>query len=80
MESDVMEFVEAKRRKERGVSNVEFYEGVKEVMLDAEQTVVISQMPDGRVETYMTADTQTEALGMMEIAKIMIVDDMTVYE
>jgi len=75
-----MEFVEAKRRKERGVSNVEFYEGVKEVMLDAEQTVVISQMPDGRVETYMTADTQTEALGMMEIAKIMIVDDMTVYE
>lgn len=69
-----------KRKKERGVSNAEFYEQIKKDVIESEQVVVIAQLPDGRIETHFTADEQTSLLGMMEISKVMIVDDMTVYE
>jgi len=75
-----VEFAEVKRKKERGVSNAEFYEGVKQEVLNSEQTVIVTVDSDGQVGTFLTSDNRESAVGMIEIAKHLIINDITSYD
>ncbi|MGG5331625.1 hypothetical protein [Enterococcus sp. AZ163] len=73
-----MEFRELKRKKERGVSNEEFMDKSKEFFVDAESIVVVGVDQNGIISTFYTQSTSLGAIGMMEVAKSQLIDEMEV--
>lgn len=73
-----MEFKELKRKKERGVSNEEFMDKSKEFFKDAESIVVVGVDQNGLISTFYTQSTSLNAIGMMEVAKSQLIDEMEV--
>lgn len=71
-----MDFSEARRKKVRGMSNEEFLATYKERFLESESLVVISFDKDNNVSTFQTSDSQLTSLGMLEVAKLQILDSM----
>jgi len=71
-----MDFSEARRKKVRGMSNEEFLATYKERFLESESLVVISFDKDNNVSTFQTSDSQLTSLGMIEVAKLQILDSM----
>lgn len=73
-----MDFRELKRKKERGVSNEEFMDQSKEFFKDAESIVVVGLDQNGIISTFYTQSTSLNAIGMMEVAKNQLIQEMEV--
>lgn len=63
------EFLEIKRKKERGLSNKEFLEKVSEAMKDYDAIVVVGLSPKDEIITWRTTDSSLLAIGLVETAK-----------
>lgn len=64
------------RKKERGQTNEEFYEWVSSQEPDFEQATIVVQRPNGEVTTYYSQNGGLPLLGMLDIAKQQVLDDM----
>ena len=73
-----MDFKELKRKKERGVSNEEFMDGSKDFFKDADCIVVIGMDNEGVISTFYTHGTSISAIGMMEVSKSQLIEEMEV--
>lgn len=73
-----VDFKEIKRRKERGVSNEEFMVQSKEFFKDADSIVVVGVDKDGLISSFYTQSTSLQAIGMMEVAKEQLIQEMEV--
>lgn len=73
-----MDFRELKRKKERGVSNEEFMDQSKEFFKNAESIVVVGVDHNGIISTFYTQSTSLNAIGMMEVAKQQLIQEMEV--
>lgn len=73
-----MNFKELKRKKERGVSNEEFMDQSKEFFKDAESIVVVGVHQNGIISSFYTQSTSLNAIGMMEVAKQQLIQEMEV--
>lgn len=71
-----MDFIEAKRKKERGMTNEEFHEGIKPYITTSDIAVSITLSNEGVVETWYTSDSALQALGMLDVARNQILEDM----
>lgn len=71
-----MNFKELKRKKERGVSNEEFMDQSKELFKDAESIVVVGVHQNGIISSFYTQSTSLNAIGMMEVAKQQLIQEM----
>ncbi|MBS5821375.1 MAG: hypothetical protein KIC85_09445 [Enterococcus gilvus] len=73
-----MDFKELKRKKERGVSNEEFMDQSKKFFSDADSIVVVGVDKDGVISSFYTQSTSLQAIGMMEVAKEQLIQEMEV--
>jgi len=73
-----MEFKEIKRKKERGMTNKDFFDNSKESLIESETVVIVGLSNSGIVTTYETSDSQLITLGMLDIAKNQIISDMEI--
>lgn len=73
-----MDFKELKRKKERGVSNEEFMDQSKEFFKDVESIVVVGVDQNGIISSFYTQSTSLNAIGMMEVAKQQLIQEMEV--
>ena len=73
-----MDFRELKRKKERGVSNEEFMDQSKEFFKNAESIVVVGVDHNRIISTFYTQSTSLNAIGMMEVAKQQLIQEMEV--
>ena len=71
-----MDFIEAKRKKERGMTNEEFHEGIKPYIANSDIAVSITLSKEGEVNTWYTSDSALQALGMLDVARNQILEDM----
>ncbi|EXJ24440.1 hypothetical protein ADIAL_0179 [Alkalibacterium sp. AK22] len=71
-----MDLSEARRKKTRGMSNEEFLNTYTSAFLESESLVVISFDQNNVIRTFQSSDSQLTALGMIEVAKQQIIDDM----
>lgn len=71
-----MELKDFKHKKERGLTNSQFMDKSKEFFLDADAIVVVGLNPDGVISTFRTQDSSIQTIGMMEIAKQQLCDEM----
>lgn len=67
-----------KRKKERGVSNEEFMDKSKEFFKDADSIIVVGMDKDGFINTFYTQLSSTQVIGMVEIAKQQLIQEMEV--
>lgn len=67
-----------KRKKDRGMTNEDFFKLSKESLIESKSIVIIGVSDSGLVTTYQTSDSQLTTLGMMDIAKDQIISDMEV--
>lgn len=70
------DFGQAKRKKERGQTNEEFLRWVFEEAKDFEQICITVQYPSGSVETFFSQEGSFPLIGMLEVGKAHILDDM----
>lgn len=75
---NAVDFKEVKRKNERGMSNNEFFDNSKKALIDSKTVVIVALSEEGIITTYRTSDSQLEALGMIEVAKNQLLDDMEV--
>ncbi|WP_238046390.1 hypothetical protein [Enterococcus mundtii] len=73
-----MDFLEVKRKKERGVTNQEFMDKSKEFFEDADSIVVVGMDKDGFINTFYTQLSSTQVIGMVEIAKQQLIQETEV--
>lgn len=71
-----MDFLQAKRRKERGQTNQEFLNMVNSEVKNFEEIAIVVKQPSGIVETYYSQESSLSLLGMIEVAKNQILNDM----
>lgn len=74
-----MNFPEARRKKVRGMSNEEFLSEYHSRFIESDSLVVISFDKDNHIRTFQTSDSQLTSLGMLEVAKQQILDNMESY-
>ncbi|MCT3525909.1 MULTISPECIES: hypothetical protein [Latilactobacillus] len=73
-----IEFKEAKRKQERGMSNEEFFKLSSIAMDDYDAIVITGLSSDGEITTYRTSDSSLQTIGLLESAKRALLDDMEV--
>ena len=71
-----MDFKQARRKKERGQTNEEFLKQVFEEAKDFDQICITVQYPSGNVDTFFSQEGSFPLIGMLEVGKIQIVEDM----
>lgn len=71
-----MDFIEARRKKIRGMSNEEFLTEYHARFVESEALVVVSFDKNKNICTFQTVDSQLTSLGMLEVAKQQILDSM----
>lgn len=64
------------RKRERGQTNEEFYKWVSSRESDFEQAAIVIQRPNGDVTTYYSQSGSLPLLGMLDVAKQQVLDDM----
>lgn len=69
------DFLELKRKKERGVSNKEFMKGSYEQFKDSPTIVVVGMDKEGIISTCYTHSSMLEAVGLLEISKAQLIKD-----
>ncbi|SDJ68159.1 hypothetical protein [Alkalibacterium thalassium] len=73
------EFEEAKRKRERGVSNSEFWEEAKEDVEKADQALVVT-VKDGVSSFNHTGGGSLEVVGALEHAKFVLIHNSIHWE
>lgn len=76
--SELVDFKELKRNQERGMSNNDFFDNSKKALIDSKAVVIVALSDDGIITSYRTSESQLETLGMIEVAKNQLLDDMEV--
>lgn len=71
-----MDFAEVRREKMRGMSNNDFFDNSKIDLIDSKCIVITALSNDGSITTYRTTESQLECLGMIEVAKNQLLNDM----
>lgn len=71
-----MDYFEAKRKKERGMSNAEFLNYYYPELVKSKTIVIVNIDENDIISTYQSSDSQVRSVGMLEIAKKQILDDM----
>lgn len=74
----VESFEGLKRKKERGVTNAEFFERCSSALNDHKQIVIHAMDKEGFISTYYTQTDSLTVLGMMEVAKTQLISEMEV--
>lgn len=73
---NTVDFKEVKRKNERGMSNSEFFDNCKQALIDSKTIVMVALSEDGFITAYRTSDSQLECLGMIDVAKEQLLNDM----
>ncbi len=73
-----LDFIQAKRKKERGQTNEEFLKMVYDDIKDYEEIAIVVKQPSGIVETWYSQDCSLSLLGILEVAKNQVLSDMEV--
>lgn len=73
-----MNFAEAKRKKERGMSNQEFLGKYQKELINSETMVIVCIDENHMIHTFQTSDSQLTSVGMLEVAKKQILEDMEI--
>lgn len=73
-----MEFKEMKRKKERGMTNKDFFNLSRDALIESKAIVIVGISDTGVITTYQTSDSQLTSLGMLDVAKNEIISDMEV--
>ena len=73
-----IEFKEAKRKQERGMSNEEIFKLSSIAMDDYDAIVITGQSSHGQITTNRTSDSSLQTIGLLESAKRALLDDMEV--
>lgn len=76
----MINFEDAKQKKERGVSVKELLENRLKQTDEFESIVIVGKHKDGTIYTGYSWDNSLEALGMLDIAKIDVTEAMRVDE
>lgn len=71
-----MDYFEAKRKKERSMSNAEFLNYYYPELVKSKTIVIVNIDENDIISTYQISDSQIRSLGMIEIAKKQILEDM----
>lgn len=71
-----MDFQQAKRKKERGQTNEEFLNMVFKEAKDFDEITITIKQPNGIIETWFSQDGSLSIVGMLEVAKHQIINDM----
>jgi hypothetical protein len=73
----MIDFEEERQRKERGVTVKDLLNSALVNADDTESIVIVSKLKDGSVYTGFSWESSLESLGMLDIGKIQIIDEMT---
>lgn len=73
---DPMDFLQAKRKKERGQTNEEFLEWVYDNVKDFEDIAIVVKQPNNTVETFYSQEDGLSLLGTLEVAKSQLLSEM----
>ena len=71
-----MDFLQAKRKKERGQTNEEFLNMVYKNVKDFDEIAIVVKHADGLVETWFSQENSLSLIGILEVAKNQVLDDM----
>lgn len=74
-----MNFAEAKRKRDRGMSNKEFIDYYYDDLLKSQTLVIVNIDDQNIINTYQTSNSQLTTVGMLEVAKKQILEDMETY-
>ncbi len=72
-----MEFKVIKRKKERGLSNQEFLDWIQEDTKNFKQMAVTVEHENGEIETYFSQENTSSMIGLLEIGKNQIINNLT---
>lgn len=72
----MIDFEEAKQKQERGVTVKELLEDRLMKVDDMDSIVIISTNKDGTIETGFSLESSLESLGMLEVGKQTILNQM----
>lgn len=73
----MINFEEEKQRKERGVTVKDLLNSALENADDTESIVIVSKSKDGLVLTGYSWESSLESLGMLDIGRTQIIEEMT---
>lgn len=73
-----MDFLQAKRKKERGQTNEEFLNTAYDNVKDFEEIAIVVKQPNGIVETWYSQACSLSLVGILEVAKNQVLGDMEV--
>lgn len=71
-----MDFLEAKRKKERGQTNEEFLSMVFENAKEFDEIAIVVKQPNGVVETWYSQESSLSLLGILEVSKNQVLSEM----
>lgn len=72
----MLDFVQAKRKKERGQTNGEFLNMVFENSKDFDEIAIVVKRPDRVIETWYSQESSLSLIGILEVAKNQILAEM----
>lgn len=73
-----MDFIQAKRKKERGQTNEEFLKTVYDNVKDFDEIAIVVKQPNGIVETWYSQECSLSLMGILEVSKNQVLSDMEV--
>lgn len=73
-----MDFLQAKRKKDRGQTNEEFLSMVHDNVKNFDEIVVVVKHSNNVVETWYSQESSLSLLGILEVAKNQTLSDMEV--
>lgn len=73
-----MDFLQAKRKKERGQTNEDFLDMVYKEAKNFDEITIVIKQPNGIIDTWYSQENSLSLIGMMEVAKNQIINDMEV--
>lgn len=71
-----MDFLQAKRKKERGQTNDEFLKMVYDNVKDFDEIAIVAKQPNGIVETWYSQECSLSLVGILEVSKNQVLSDM----
>lgn len=72
------DFEQAKRKKERGQTNEEFFKMAFEDVKNFDEIAIVAKQPDGTVVTWYSQESSLSLIGILEVSKNQVLSDMEV--
>lgn len=72
----MLDFTQQKRKKERGQTNDEFLKMVYDNVINFDQIAIVVEHPNGIVETFYSQESSLSLIGILEVSKNQILDEM----